>query len=50
MKSFVKLNYKIIFHLMGLLITVNGGFMFVSSIISMRFSRPTLVTLAVIIS
>lgn len=34
MKFFVKLNYKIIFHLMGLLITVNGGFMLLSSIIS----------------
>lgn len=34
MRSFVKLNYKIIFHLMGLLITVNGGFMLLSSIVS----------------
>ena len=34
MKFLVKLNYKIIFHLMGLLISVNGGFMLLSSIIS----------------
>ena len=34
MSSFVKLNYKIIFHLMGLLLTVNGGFMVLSSLVS----------------
>jgi trk system potassium uptake protein TrkH len=34
MSSFVKLNYKIIFYLMGLLLTVNGGFMFLSSLVS----------------
>jgi trk system potassium uptake protein TrkH len=34
MSSFVKLNYKIIFHLMGLLLTVNGGFMALSSLVS----------------
>lgn len=34
MSSFVKLNYKIIFHLMGLLIGVNGGFMLLSTLVS----------------
>ncbi len=34
MSSFVKLNYKIIFHLMGLLIGVNGGFMLISTLVS----------------
>ncbi len=37
MSSFVKLNYKIIFHLMGLLIVVNGGFMMLSSIVSFYY-------------
>ena len=37
MSSFVKLNYKIIFHLMGLLIVVNGGFMLLSSIVSFYY-------------
>jgi len=34
MSSFVKLNFKIIFHLMGLLLTVNGGFMMFSALVS----------------
>lgn len=34
MRSSVKLNYKIIFYLMGLLITVNGGFMLLSTLVS----------------
>ena len=34
MSSYVKLNYKIIFHLLGLLLTVNGGFMALSSLVS----------------
>ena len=29
-----RLNYKIIFHLMGLLLLVNGGFMWIASIFS----------------
>ncbi len=37
MSSFVKLNYKIIFYLMGLLIMVNGGFMLLSSTISFYY-------------
>jgi len=37
MSSFVKLNFKIILHLMGLLITVNGGFMLLSSIVSLYY-------------
>ena len=38
MSSYVKLNYKIIFYLMGLLILVNGGFMFLSSIVSFYYN------------
>lgn len=34
MSSLAKLNYKIIFHLMGLLISVNGGFMLLSALVS----------------
>ncbi|MCH9661126.1 MAG: TrkH family potassium uptake protein, partial [Bacteroidetes bacterium] len=34
MSSIAKLNYKIIFHLMGLLLLFNGGFMFLASIFS----------------
>ncbi|MCH7785666.1 MAG: TrkH family potassium uptake protein [Bacteroidetes bacterium] len=34
MSSFVKLNFKIIFYLMGLLLTVNGGFMMFSALVS----------------
>jgi len=34
MSSFSKLNFKIIFHLMGLLIGVNGGFILLSSLVS----------------
>ncbi len=37
MGSFSKLNYKIIFHLMGLLLLVNGGFMLVSALISLIY-------------
>ena len=37
MSSFVKLNYKIIFYLMGLLIVVNGGFMLLSSLVSFYY-------------
>ena len=38
MSSFSKLNFKIILHLMGLLITVNGGFMLLSSMVSFYYS------------
>ncbi len=38
MSSYVKLNYKIIFHLMGLLIVVNGGFMFLATIVSFYYN------------
>ncbi len=34
MSSVSKLNYKIIFHLMGLLLLFNGGFMLIASIFS----------------
>jgi trk system potassium uptake protein TrkH len=34
MRSFSKLNYKIIIHLMGLLLLVNGGFILLSAIVS----------------
>jgi len=34
MGSVSRLNYKIIFHLMGLLLLVNGGFMLIASIFS----------------
>ncbi len=37
MSSYVKLNYKIIFYLMGLLVVVNGGFMLLSSIVSFYY-------------
>jgi trk system potassium uptake protein TrkH len=37
MGSFSKLNYKIIFHLMGLLLLVNGGFILLSSIVSFAY-------------
>ncbi len=37
MSSYVKLNYKIIFHLMGLLIGVNGGFMLFSTLVSFYY-------------
>jgi trk system potassium uptake protein TrkH len=37
MSSFVKLNYKIIFHLMGLLIGVNGGFMLLATCVSFYY-------------
>tara|TARA_R110000787_G_scaffold96415_2_gene199724 strand:- start:2727 stop:4232 length:1506 start_codon:yes stop_codon:yes gene_type:complete len=37
MSSFVKLNYKIIFHLMGLLICVNGGFMLLATGVSFYY-------------
>ena len=38
MSSYVKLNYKIIFHLMGLLIGVNGGFMLLATFVSYYYS------------
>ena len=37
MSSFVKLNFKIIFHLMGLLIMVNGGFMLLATLVSFYY-------------
>ena len=37
MSSYVKLNYKIIFHLMGLLLLVNGGFMFLATLVSFYY-------------
>lgn len=37
MSSFVKLNYTIIIHLMGLLVTVSGGFMLLSSGVSFYY-------------
>jgi len=37
MSSYVKLNYKIIFYLMGLLVVVNGGFMLLSSLVSFYY-------------
>jgi trk system potassium uptake protein TrkH len=38
MSRFAKLNYKIIFHLMGLLLLVNGGFIILSSIFSFAYN------------
>ena len=32
-----KLNYKIIFHLMGLLLLCNGGFMMLSALVSLLY-------------
>jgi trk system potassium uptake protein TrkH len=37
MGSFTKLNYKIIFHLMGLLLTVNGAFILIAAFVSYLF-------------
>ena len=37
MSSVSKLNYKIIFHLLGLLLCVNGGFMLIASIFSFAY-------------
>ena len=37
MGSFTKLNFKIIFHLMGLLLTVNGGFILLAAIVSFLY-------------
>lgn len=34
MSAFRKLNYKIIFHLMGLLLTVNGAFILIAALVS----------------
>jgi trk system potassium uptake protein TrkH len=34
MGAYTKLNYRIIFHLMGLLISVNGGFMLLATLVS----------------
>ena len=38
MGSFSKLNHKIIFHLMGLLLSVNGGFILISALVSFIYS------------
>lgn len=37
MGSFTKLNYKIIFHLMGLLLSVNGGFILLAALVSFLY-------------
>lgn len=37
MGTFTKVNYKIIFHLMGLLLMVNGGFILLSTIVSLAY-------------
>ncbi|HET8803133.1 MAG TPA: potassium transporter TrkG, partial [Aequorivita sp.] len=42
MSSLTKLNYKIISHLMGLLLMVNGGFMLISAIISWYYNDGVL--------
>ncbi|HLT50085.1 MAG TPA: potassium transporter TrkG [Aequorivita sp.] len=42
MGSLTKLNYKIISHLMGLLLMVNGGFMLLSSIVSWYYKDGVL--------
>ncbi len=42
MSSLTKLNYKIISHLMGLLLMVNGGFMLLSSIVSWYYEDGVL--------
>lgn len=41
--SISRLNYKIIIHIMGLLLAVNGGFMLLSSIISVVYKDGVLV-------
>ena len=38
MGSFRNLNFKIIFHLMGLLLTVNGAFILISALVSFIYS------------
>lgn len=38
MRAIASLNYKIIFHLLGLLLLVNGGFMLVSALISYLYN------------
>ncbi len=38
MSSFSKLNFKIIFHIMGLLLAVNGGFILLSSLVSLFYA------------
>ncbi|HAV55337.1 MAG TPA: potassium transporter, partial [Aequorivita sp.] len=42
MNSITKLNYKIISHLMGLLLMVNGGFMLLSSVVSWYYKDGVL--------
>ncbi len=42
MSSLSKLNYKIILHIMGLLLVVNGGFMLLSSIICLLYNDGVL--------
>jgi len=37
MRSFARLNLKIIFHLLGLLLAVNAGFMFLSALVSFLY-------------
>lgn len=38
MPKSIKLNYKIIFHFLGLLLLFNGGFMFISALVSLIYS------------
>ena len=42
MNSLTKLNYKIISHLMGLLLMVNGGFMYLSCLVSWYYNDGVL--------
>ena len=37
MGSLSKLNYRIIFYLMGLLLLVNGGFMWIAALLSLSY-------------
>ncbi len=37
MRSISRINFKIIFHLMGLLLTVNGGFMLLAALVSFAY-------------
>ncbi len=45
MGSYTKLNYRIIFHLMGLLISVNGGFMLLATLVSFIYKDGVTVQL-----
>jgi len=40
MRSFTKLNYKIISHIMGLLLLVNGGFMLFPALMAFYYKEP----------